>query len=208
MKIVLGFPTLDRQEACEKCIDQARKVGFEHIIPMVEYAPRPLPAIYRDVLDRVFHSGADVCVLGSDACRFQEGIVEGLERRFEKGLDKIVGLNLTNLPPNPGVNEVAFVAIGSEFARRFPNYQLHCPAYWHFHIDAELGMCAKTLGKFEYGEECKVEIDHPNTGGKRDSTHAASRIYRREDYIVWLNRSKMGLIWGLSLEGTEVAVAR
>jgi len=34
MKIALGFPTLDRQEACEECIDQARKVGFEHIIPI------------------------------------------------------------------------------------------------------------------------------------------------------------------------------
>ena len=203
MKIVLGIPSLDRDELLAKAIVSAKEAGFKDIYVMRERFPRPRPAIISDLNRYVFNElEADVCVTGSDRCRYHKGFVDALEEVFTEPY-MLAGTNILNCPFHKDVTEFCFVAYDKVFAEHFPQMHTECPDYWHFYADTELGLFAKEIGRYKYCEGAKISMEHPNTGAPKDATWKASRIFAFEDKQVRKGRERAGLLWGRTFDRLE-----
>lgn len=118
--------------------------------------------------------------------------------------DGVVGLHQVGLP---GASESAMGLIGARFLDRFPGRRPFCPDYRRFHFDAELGECARALGRFHFEAAARLTHYHPaHYRSEMDETH---RIVRqgpaaRIDRAIWHERRSRGLVWGI----TEELVAR
>lgn len=200
MDILCAFPSLNRSEGVSRLMESIGDVVDVSV--KVEVTPRALPVIYQEILED--HQDHDVIVLLADYLVVRPGCFDAIEAAFEKhfpDFDGVVGLNMENMPPNPNVAEFCFVALGSRFMDRFPERQCHCPDYYHFYADTELGLYAKSINKFVFEEEARVFSYHPNAkNAERDSTHQASRRFKAEDMGMWNRRNAQGLLWGADFE--------
>lgn len=116
--------------------------------------------------------------------------------------DGVLGLNQSNIAKNKeGFSRSAMGMIGRKFAERFPDKCCFCPDYTSFHADAELGMFARSIGKFVYCDDAKVIHYHPTYYKElEDETHRIVREYKDVDKEIWSLRQKKGLLWGQSFE--------
>lgn len=202
-------PTLNRpkeatrlEEALAQCV-VPEGVAFG-INVYRETTPRALPVA---VNERLSPSVADIEIVLADHIvpdsRFLEAITAAFADKFPD-LDGMVGLNLANMPPLPGVREYCFFALGRKFIERFPYAQVLCPQYHHFYADTELGEFATDAGLFHWAEDARVETFHVNNGkAQKDGTWAASRSRKAQDDAMWTARQARGLLWGKTFEREE-----
>lgn len=201
MKIAFGFPTLNRPAQAAATKEAARDAGFKIIVDQEERMPRAFSVFMHQLYTFVFNElEADIWLQASDCCRFKAGAADAILRAFDGDLDKVVGCNVTNMPPKADTLEFSFIAVGKDFLARFPSQQLYCPDYWHFYADTELGLYAKEEGKFIFAEEARLELVHPNTGAAPDYTYRMSRVFFKEDTILWRERQSRGWLWGRNFE--------
>jgi hypothetical protein len=165
-----------------------------------ETEPRPLPTIVNEL---VAQSEASIVVVLADHIVPKPNLIEAIaavfeEHNFEVGM---VGLNIANMEPLPGVREYCFFALNGGFISHFPDRQIFCPDYYHFYGDTELGMFATEVGTFYFAEEARIDTHHVNTGlADPDATWHASRSRKKEDQATFERRQAAGLLWGRTFE--------
>lgn len=110
-------------------------------------------------------------------------------------LDGVMGLNQVNIPEEQAV-EGAFGVIGRNYCKRFPNNQAWCPDYHRFWADYELWQYSKSINKFYFCRNAKLEHFHPAFGGTNDATHKDVRRYLSQDKATYRKRKDLGCLWG------------
>lgn len=164
-----------------------------------ETEPRPLPEIVNEL---VAQSEASIVVVLADHIVPRPDLIEAIAKAFE-GRPEVgmVGLNIVNMPPAPGVREYCFFALSRTFIEHFPERQVLCPDYHHFYGDTELGRFATQAGAFAFAQDAEIETYHVNNGlAVVDGTWRASRSRRKEDAAIFEKRQANGLLWGASFE--------
>ena len=110
--------------------------------------------------------------------------------------DGIMGMNQCNLPTGQGM-DFAFCIIGREYSRRFPDYEVWCPDYKRFYCDRELGDYAKSIGKFTYNPNIRINHFHPCVNRALvDHTHEDVRTHLGKDKTTFQRREIKGYLWG------------
>lgn len=200
MKIDVIIPTLGRRpDGLARMIASVERhsPGVCCIVAN-ETGPREYAYIIHDLIKR---SDADVVIWGGDSCEWTSDCAGAVARAFTRhlpDLDGCCGLNPTNLRPwKDNIYEFCFMAIGRRFWERFPDDLCMCPYYRHFWVDTELGLLAKSVGKFRYLPEATLLHPLPETDGvKVDDTHQEGRRHERMDNNIRRARAKAGLLWG------------
>lgn len=150
-------------------------------------------------------SKADIMVFVPDDVELEPDCIAAVAHAFERkfpDLDGVVGLNQQNLPTTRDTAGMA--AIGRAFADRFPGREVFCPDYLNFHADAELGECAKRLGRWYWAEEVRLTHHHPDfSDAQRDEAYEQVRGQRERFQSVAQMRAQFGLIWGLNFVRVE-----
>jgi len=94
----------------------------------------------------------------------------------------------------------ATALLGKNFLSRFTDNQFSYPGYWHF-SDMEVLALAEKLGKFQLSKTARVIHYHPDDlVTPKDQTHFDARIRKGEDFDLFRDRQKAGLIWGFDKE--------
>lgn len=201
MKVEYAIPTLNRATGLERLLATVDAP----ISVWEEVEPRALPKIYHEML---LNSDADVCVILADHLELEPGFREAVEDAFDTHFpdtDGVVGVNRVNLPSKVWngirLGDYGHVAIGRAFMDRFPDRQCHCPDYYHFGADTELGLYAESVDRFVFNHEAKCFTHSPNVSKKpMDQTYHDSRIHREHDMETLALRRERGLLWGESFE--------
>lgn len=164
-----------------------------------ETQPRALPVIVNEL---VAQSEASIVVVLADHIVPKPGLIEAVIRAFEGRPDiGMVGLNIVNMPPAPGVREYCFFALCRPFINHFPERQVLCPDYHHFYGDTELGNFANGAEAFHFATDAEIETHHVNNGlADQDDTWRASRSRKKQDAETYELRQRKGLVWGKSFE--------
>lgn len=166
-----------------------------------ETEPRALTTCVNELIAK---STGDVVLVLADHVELMDGCIDAVISDFETAypeLDGMVGLNITNMEPRPGIREYCFFAIGRKLIEHFPDNRIFCPDYYHFSGDTELGEYANGAGVFLFDEDACIFLHHPNAANApRDATHAASRIKVNQDHDMRMKRRKAGLLWGDTFE--------
>ena len=202
MLVEIIVPSLNRPMELERLRESVPDgVMFS---PSVETEPRALTTCINELIST---STGDVVLVLADHVELMAGCVEAVVCDFDNAfptLDGMVGLNITNMEPKPGIREYCFFAVGREFISRFPDGKIFCPDYYHFSGDTELGEYASGEGLFIFDEDACVFLHHPNAANApRDATHHASRILSSYDQEMRKLRRDAGLLWGMSFELLE-----
>lgn len=163
-----------------------------------ETEPRALPIIVNEL---VAQSEASIVVVLADHIVPKPGLIEAIVKAFEgKPEVGMVGLNIVNMPPAPGVREYCFFALCRPFINYFDG-QVLCPDYHHFYGDTELGRYATSVDAFVFAKDAEIETHHVNNGlAVQDDTWRASRSRKKQDADTYELRQRKGLIWGTSFE--------
>lgn len=164
-----------------------------------ETEPRALPGIINEL---VAQSEASIVVVLADHIVPRPDLIEAIAKAFE-GRPEVgmVGLNITNMGPLPGVREYCFFALSRPFINQFPDRQVFCPDYYHFCGDTELGRFASEVGAFAFAPDAQIVTHHVNTGlAVVDDTWRASRSRKTEDLAAFDERKARGLLWGKNFE--------
>ena len=218
MWIEVCFPTLNRMESARRLM---RSVNGECAIRVSwEEEPKALTGTVNRLFRQSHQRGVDVSIMLADHLEVQPGCIKAVRRVFTErfpDFDGVVGLNLYNLPPLPGVREYCFLAVGRTYLERFRDegkrrdvastgdagrLEAFCPDYYHFFGDTEFGEYASELGRFEFCEEARV-FSHLHTSFAHaldDATHQASRRHVDYDEAARKERTKRGLLWGRTFE--------
>ncbi len=197
-------PSLNRPKEAQR-LEQALAAcaipeGYELKINVQrETEPRSLPLIVNEL---VAQSEAEIVVVLADHIVPKPGMIEAIVKAF--GMSEqfgMVGLNIVNMPPAPGVREYCFFALCRPFIEQFPERQVLCPDYHHFYGDTELGRYASAVDAFYFAEDAEIETHHVNNGlALQDDTWRASRSRKKEDVAIFEKRQAKGLLWGASFE--------
>lgn len=201
MKVEYVLPTLNRPEQLERLLNTVDAP----IRVWEESEPRALTTIYHEMLKS---SEADVCVILADHLELIPGLRNVIAATFDKlypDMDGVVGVNRINqqtaILHGIPVGDYAFVAIGRTFMDRFPDRQCHCPDYYHFGADTELGLYAEQQDRFFFAPNAMVTTHSANLHKDPvDQTHRDSRIHRKHDLNTLAERRERGLVWGDSFE--------
>ena len=201
MKVDVIIPTLGlRKLGLAKMIASVeRHSPGTRCIVAEETGPRPYAFIIRDLIKR---SDADVVVWGGDSCEWTADCAGIIARAFEEHFpdtDGCAGLHMTDpdRPHRENCFEFCFMAIGRKFWERFPDDLCICPLYQHFWTDTELGLFARSLGKFQWLKKATVLHPIPKTATLgRDETHKAGRAWAAQDGELRKERAKRGMLWG------------
>lgn len=113
--------------------------------------------------------------------------------------DGVIGFNQRNIQGKEGTAQSAMGMIGAKFLARFPGKRPFCPDYSRFHFDSELGLYARSLGRFSFEEPASLVHWHPaHYPEMMDSTHAVvrDRVVVALDQRVWEERRRLDLLWG------------
>jgi len=113
--------------------------------------------------------------------------------------DGVMGLNQCNLPTEKTIQS-AFGVIGTIYANRFPDRQVFCPEYYRFYGDYEIMLYAKSINKFHYGENVRIDHLHGDFTKLKDGTHRAVRKYKEKDCPIYSNRQTKKYIWGKTFD--------
>ncbi len=139
---------------------------------------------------------ADVGIYLSDHCTMDKNCLKELKKVFEEKFpdyDGVVGMRISDLPSQV---EAAFSGFGRKFADRFPNRQVWCRDYKAFYVDEELGIFAKSIGKFHFSETATVTYNFPFLRMQLDATSKWTRRNKQRDIVVNKERKNRGLLWG------------
>jgi hypothetical protein len=172
-----------------------------------ETEPRALTAAVNELFT---WCDADIAVMLADHIFVKPEAEDAIRAAFTEhfpDFDGVIGLGVTEYahkyeeaPELGAVPQCAFPAVGRKFLERFPNAEVFCPDYYHFHADSELGEFATTVGKFAFLPGV-LNTFHPNArNAEPDATHHASRKHQKEDNRIRAERRKRGLLWGQSFE--------
>jgi len=109
--------------------------------------------------------------------------------------DGVIGLNQINIPDAP---QGAIPCTGRKFAERFPNMQIQCPDYMYWNAEKEFEKYARSIGKFIWCSEARLNHYHPSVMPKEmDETHRELRQRTTAcDMDVYEKRNAAGLLWG------------
>jgi hypothetical protein len=199
-------PTLNRPEAARRLEVALEGVDVPQGYTMRvnvqrETEPRALTAIVNEAAAR---SDAEILVVLADHIVPEKDFLLPVAAAFEAKFpdyDGMVGLNIANMEPLPGVREYCFFAVGKAFRGHFPECRIFCPDYYHFSADTELGEYAVSVSRFHYAEDARINTFHVNNGlAPRDETWKASRSRRREDAAVREARQQKRYTWGTGFE--------
>jgi hypothetical protein len=210
MILEFAWPTLNRPEWSARLRESLEgmkaREGDEHVITKWEQAqPRPLTSLVNALCRG---TEADGLVILADHLVVDENlgtnIANMFEQAFEGSLFGVVGLNIENMEPLPGVREYCFMAFGKEFLRYFTEQDQpgpFCPEYYHFFADTECGEFAVERGCFAFARDARVTTYSMNAGyAQRDDTYRASRSRIDYDRRTREQRQKQGMLWGRNFD--------
>ena len=110
--------------------------------------------------------------------------------------DGLMGICQANLDSSQAL-ESAFGVIGRKYASRFLNKQVYCPDYERFFGDREMWLYAKSINKFYFCKEAKLNHYHPALNHAwEDETHTNVRTYLKQDRTTFQRRQTKGYLWG------------
>ena len=139
--------------------------------------------------------------LNDDVLLYEDTITE-LFKTYQKhfpDFDGVMGINQSNLPKEKTI-ESAFGVIGIKYTNRFPKRQVFPIEYSRFHGDEEVYLYAKSINKFHFAENVKIEHLHPDYSKNKDNTHKEVRKYKEKDNLIFNLRQNKKLLWGQSWE--------
>ena len=119
--------------------------------------------------------------------------------KYFPDFDGVMGINQCNLPIEKTV-KAAFGVVGTEYANRFPDRQVFCPEYYRLYGDMEVYLYAKSINKFHYAENVKIQHLHPDFTKEKDETHRAVRKFKEKDCPIFNMRQNKKLLWGKTFE--------
>ncbi len=148
-------------------------------------------------------TGADAVCYINDDIEFYEDTARVILEEFPKKFpdyDGVMGLVQANLPQEQAV-EGAFGVIGKKYSQRFPNQQVFCPDYDRFYGDWELWQYAKSIDKFYFCQQARIQHHHPITNkALEDETHKDVRLHLPKDRQTFQTRKGKGFLWGRSFD--------
>ena len=192
--IVLVVPHRgERGDGPEKCIASAPNSlrAMEYVAPdgWLKTANNVIIALRLNSTRSAFLMGADDMIFHPGAVQIA---LDAMNERFPDG-DGVVGFNQSNLVEHC---EAGFTLIGPKFQERFEARGLFCPDYKHYYADTELLKYAKSVDKFYYCEDARVDHYHFSVTGEKDSTALESQKSRATDIETARKREEQGLLWG------------
>lgn len=113
--------------------------------------------------------------------------------------DGMIGFNQRNIQGKAGTAQSAMGMVGATFLDRFSGRRPFCPDYSRFHFDTELGLYARSKGRFRFESSASLVHWHPgHYRSELDETHARVRDPDEValDKAVWDERRKRQLLWG------------
>jgi len=147
---------------------------------------------------------ADAMLYCTDDVVFEIDTISEVLNNYEKyfpNFDGVVGINQINIS-SKDKKEGAFGIIGKKYIDNFPNKQVWCPDYYRFYADYELELYAKSINKFVYCEDIKINHLHGSIYGS-DDTHIKVREWLSKDRETFFKRQKDDLLWGKSFKLIE-----
>ncbi len=108
----------------------------------------------------------------------------------------LVGFKQENLFGKVKTANAAFGAVGKNFINKFPGNEAFCPDYWALYIDTEIEAYARSIGKFHFSENIKVNHYHPCVTKVCDDAYHYIRQFKDVDIKVFNERKSRGLLWG------------
>jgi hypothetical protein len=203
------IPTLNRPEGLERMLASVRLHSPE-VECIVARERGPLPLIINGLFAA---TTADIVIWAGDSCEWTSDVVgiccATMAERFPD-LDGCLGLYQTNLDDLENIREFCFMAVGRRFINRFPGAAVFCPLYDHFCGDTELGLYAKSLGRFHYERRatCLHHIPGYSPLGSADDTHRRSHRVAGQDLALYESRQKNGILWGQQFDGDDATERR
>ncbi len=110
---------------------------------------------------------------------------------------------LQHFPDGKGVVSIGrrhrccFGLLGRRWAEHFPDRQVFCPDYTHYHSDTELLRTVKELGVLAYMPERESQVVHHRMN---DETRILARQVRSEDHAMRDRRKEKGYQWGIDFK--------
>ena len=139
-------------------------------------------------LSKYFNS--DIFIYLCDDTRLYTDTLQQVDKLFNSlyiNTDGIVTFNQVNIKSS----DSAMGCVGRAFVNRFPENQIFCPNYKTFYSDTELGEYAKSLNKFTFGKNCKIDHFHPAFfKNEMDSTHNIIRD-KEKDIDIKINKLRI-----------------
>ncbi len=170
------------------------KFSYSWLNLRVLQRPFTPPTFFNDFM---YLSEADIVINLSDHCTVDKNWLKEICRAFRDKFpdyDGVIGAKVSDLPDN--FLNSAFCAIGSKFADRFPNRAVWCSDYKVFYCDEELGLFAKSVGKFYFCPAATVTYYFPHFTAKIDDTWKWARRNKTHDVEMNKARHKANLLWG------------
>ena len=192
--IVLVIPHRgERFGGVKKCRDSARGVmkwkDLENTTGWLSAVNTYITKLHTSNLNLSFLMGADDMIFHPGAV---QKAVDAMNEYFPDG-DGVIGFNQSNLI---GHCEAGFTLIGHKFLKRFEGQDFFCPDYKHYYADTELWKYVKSVDKFYYCEEARVDHYHFSVTGEKDSTALISQQSREVDKETARKREEQGFLWG------------
>lgn len=218
MKILIAIPTLNRLEKLTNCINSIVKSKRDNDIILslcfdyeneLEYfknlfkdinwiyyykitnyrAPHFWNSILKEMPPEI-----DALVYLNDDVLLHDNTLDELFKTYQEyfsDFDGVMGIRQANLPIEATLPS-AFGVIGKKYANRFPNKKVWCEEYYRFYADEELLLHAKSLNKFHFAENVKIDHLHPSfDNNQMDETHHSVRKYKKLDIDIYNKRKKI-----------------
>lgn len=222
MKFDMVIPTYKRKEKLERCLNSIIENDLKFLdiyiyfdnnnIKSEKYIKEKFPFVHTKVMTNqyrafgiwnyhLFHylkSTSSGMIYVCDDIVFLPNTLLTMKTLFEqicKDTDGVLTFNQYNLT---SASKYAMGLIGKKFIDRFPYSQCFCPDYVSFYADAELGVYAKSIGKFYFGSGCRIHHYHPSF--YKQESDEAHKIVRDKNSIVDrqinIARRRANLLWG------------
>jgi glycosyltransferase involved in cell wall biosynthesis len=225
VKLDICIPTLNRRDKLQICINSILRSAKSADIQLVIYFGMReeleyfksifscIPNIQLIYLETyrvpnfwnnyLFTMTSDGLLYLNDDVQLFDNALEVILTEFPKHFpdyDGVMGICQANLDSTQAL-ESAFGIIGRKYADRFPIRQVWAPCYDRFFCDRELWLYAKSINKFYFCEEARLNHYHPSLNHEwEDTTHNEVRKYLKQDKITFQKRQALGLLWGKSYQ--------
>jgi len=224
MKFNISIPTLNRKQKLINCIasiivakkdnDISLNIYFNSEKELKEIHKRfnrftwvhyhcldnyRVPNFWNNILNKMKE---DALIYLNDDVELYSDTLNIINEQFTDK-DSVMGINQINLGQR-GLDS-AYGVIGSVYANRFPSKQVFCPDYFRFYADKELGEYAKSINKFKFCKEARINHLHPSIDSKyQDSTHVIVRQWLGQDKTIYNLRKDNNFLWGRDFNNLEI----
>lgn len=202
VSVEIIIPTVDRKESLQKLRDSIDKFCPGTKVTVFKDAQAKGVNLALNTLYRT--SESDIVIFLADDTEVTSNIVKICKKEMHKrfpDMDGMLGLNQTNLPEKENCHEFSFPVLGRAFIDRFPNRNVFCPFYGHYYGDTELGLYAKSIGKFHFCKEAEIIHYHPFfSDRKQDQTWMIAHRRMQGDMALFKDRQSRGKLWGKDFE--------